>query len=174
MAKKKAKYQNKAFAGILVLAAIIGIVIIAVNLSKSGASVSTPARTGATDSKTVKVYGDDDFPEILVNPKKYVGEKVVITGEVIESKKVGSVWKLKIYNKPENKDGLTVIESKSVLTLKVGDKVRVAGNVKGSSSEKLAKGKTLIPVIEAISVQNNAIPLDQDNNGGIRQDKGMM
>lgn len=171
--KKKVKNQNRMVVGILALVAIIGIIIIAVNLSKNDKTASTTG-TGAGDSNTVKVYKDDDFSEILVNPKKYIGEKVDISGQVIDSKKVGRIWRLKIYNKPENKDGLSFIESKSALTLKVGNKVRVAGTVKGSSSEIIAKGKVVVPVIEASSVQNISSPPPEDRNGGVRQDKGMM
>lgn len=170
-AKKKVKNQNRMVVGILALVGIIGIIIIVVNLSKSDKTVST---TGANNSNTVKIYKDNDFSKILVNPKKYIGEKVDISGQVIDSKKVGRIWRLKIYNKPENKDGLSFIESKSALTLKVGNKVRVAGTVKGSSSEIIAKGKVVVPVIEASSVQNISSPPPEDRNGGIRQDKGMM
>ena len=156
------------------LIAVIAVVVIGINLS-SDTAANLGSATGAS-KKTIKTFGDADFPKILIDPKGNRGAKVNISGEVQSLKKKGKIWRMELLQDPENDDGLTIVESKSDENVKKGDSVRVAGTVKGEEILKDSDGgKIKVPVIEASSLSNiSNPPANSPSDGPIHQGQGMM
>ncbi len=172
--KRKAKNQKRLMIAGVALIAVIAVVVIGINLSSDTASDSNAS--SKTLNSEVKTFVDANFSTVLIDPKNNKGAKVNISGKVLRFKKKGKIWRIEMYQDPENDDGLTVVESKTDAKVEKGDTVRVVGTVKGEVILKDKDESSIkVPVIEASSLTNNTKPSINDPDGGKkRQDQGMM
>jgi len=171
--KRKAKNKKKLIIASVALTTIIVAIFIAINLSNDSSS-----NINSSDEiviNEIKKFDDDNFSSVLINPNENKGANVNITGEVLDSKREGKLWRIKIYQKPEDDDGLIVIESKVDSSAEKGDIVKVIGVVKGVETiETSGNGSIKVPVIKAGSVTNKSKAEIRDSSDSLEfQDHGM-